>query len=84
MFGIFRKNTIKKPVLRLPIVRDFESYFGNKILYKSQEYFEIMNRKTKYSIYGFKSHHTFFDIMIKDNRIYYIGLNEKSLLQEAA
>lgn len=77
MLGIFRKQIIEKPILKLPVIRDFKSYYGNKILYKTEEYFHIMSQKTKYSLCGFKSHHTFFDIMIKDNRIYYIGLNPK-------
>ena len=56
MWGIFRKQSKIKQILKLPIIRDFYSYTGNKILYKSEEY---------------------FDIMIKENHLYYIGINQE-------
>lgn len=77
MWGIFRKQSKIKQILKLPIIRDFYSYTGNKILYKSEEYFEIMNRKLKFSVRGFRSHPLLFDIMIKENHLYYIGINQE-------
>lgn len=77
MLGIFRKQIKQKPILRLPIIRDFYSYTGKNILYKSAEYWEIMNSKLKFSVRGFRSHPSLFDIMIKDNQLYYIGMNQE-------
>lgn len=76
MLGIFRKQNKQKPILRLPIVRDFYSYTGKNILYKSAEYWEIMDRKLKFSVRGFRSHPLLFDIMVKGNELFYIGMNQ--------
>ncbi len=57
------------------IERDFIGYKGRKILYKSDEYWKIMDRKCLYSGMGFRSHPSLFDIMVKDNKLFYIGLN---------
>ncbi len=76
MWGIFRKENTKNRILKLPIIRDFYSYTGNKILYKSKEYFEIMDRKVKFSVRGFRSHPLLFDIMIREDQLYYIGINQ--------
>jgi len=76
MWSIFLKQNKQKRILRLPIVRDFYSYTGGKILYKSAEYFEIMDRKLRFSMRGFRSHPSLFDIMIKGNELFYIGINQ--------
>lgn len=74
MLRIFARQS--KPTRNLiPIERDFKGYGGAKILYKSMEYWEIMNRKLFYSVRGFRSHTSLFDVMLKDNKLFYIGLN---------
>jgi len=74
MLRIFGKQN--KPSQNLnAIERDFKGYGERKIPYKSQEYWTIMDRKCFYSGKGFRSHPSLFDVMLKDNKLFYIGLN---------
>ena len=75
MLRIFAKQS--KPIQNLnAIERDFKGYQGWKIPYKSQEYWTIMDRKCLYAGKGFRSHPSLFDVMLKDNKLFYIGLNQ--------
>lgn len=75
MWNTFRKKNKQKANLLPAIERDFDSYTGKRIPYKSEEYWEIMNRKCLFSIKGFRSHPSLFDVMIRNDTLYYIGLN---------
>lgn len=56
------------------IIRDFKGYVSH-VIYRSPEYQSIMMKKACLSIKGYKSHPIYFDIMIKNERNYYIGEN---------
>jgi len=51
---------------------NFTGYIEN-IEYKSDEYYDLINKKIIYSIEGFQSHPIYFDIMRKNGINYYIG-----------
>lgn len=75
MLRIFGKQNKSIQNLK-PLERDFKGHEGRKIPYKSQEYWAIMDRKCFYSSRGFRSHPSLFDVMLKDNKLFYIGLNQ--------
>jgi len=54
------------------IVRDFRGYLRN-VVYRSDEYHNIMRKKVLYSLKGYKSHPLYFDLMMKEGKAFYIG-----------
>lgn len=65
-----KKNKLKAKYSQ-EIIRDFKGYHEN-IIYRSQEYQNIITMRAYLGPKGFKSHPKFFDVLTKDGQNFYI------------
>ena len=66
-----KKQCQHKELLDLLPERNFKGYKIN-VLHGTKQYYKIIELKTILSIKGYKSHHNYFDIVVKENKNYFI------------
>lgn len=72
----FHLKKIKENMIKNKFKSFFEFRgFKKNIEYGSEEYQEILHKKTIYSLKGYKSNKDFFDIVEKDDEKIYLGEN---------
>lgn len=65
------------PLLELLETRSFPSYTSKPVTYGTSYYTQLLNAKAILSLYGYKRHKKFFDVVVKNNLCFNIVSDEK-------
>lgn len=65
------------PLLEIVETRSFPSYGCKSVVYGSNGYNQLLTAKTILSLYGYKRHKTYFDVVEKGNLCFHIISDEK-------
>ena len=72
------------PLLELLETRSFPSHTCNPVIYNSDHYRNLLNAKTILSLYGYRKHKLYFDVVVKDNLCFNIISDEKGFYLKQA